>query len=52
MASFNTEIKISVSEYRIVFFPFATFVKYGEVEIFRIFGIPVYRKVGDIKKYL
>ncbi|MCV0420135.1 MAG: hypothetical protein K5804_17980 [Microbacterium sp.] len=37
------------TKYRIVFIPFATYKRVGEVSILTVLGMPVYRRVGDIR---
>lgn len=37
-------------EYRIVFFPIATWREAGGISILTVLGIPVYRRVGDLVK--
>ena len=45
------ELKIEVAKV-IFFFPVAKFVSIGDVACLRIFGIPVYQRVGYVKKIL
>ena len=37
------------TRYFFVFFPIATYTRVGDVSLLTIFGIPVYKKVGDLK---
>jgi len=53
MAKLIEEITVAIHvEYRIVFFPIATFIRLGEKERLSVFGVPVYRKVGSVKSIL
>ena len=40
------------TEYRLIFFPFATYKRVGEVALLIVFGVPVYRRVGDTRQLL
>jgi len=38
-------------EYRIVFFPFATYVRLGDLAVLKVLGIPVYERLGDLQSF-
>jgi len=46
------EIKVIAAKYMFVFFPFATFTRIGDISKLTVFGIPVYRRVNDIRNVL
>jgi len=43
----NIEVVLEV-KYKILFIPFATFTRVGEIELLTILGIHVYERVGDV----
>lgn len=44
----TVEVK-TVTRYCFIFFPIATFAKIGEVELLTVFGLPIYKKVGEVR---
>ncbi|WP_461533438.1 hypothetical protein [Sinomicrobium sp.] len=46
------EIKIKVTEYRILFLPFAKLAISGDYVVFSIVGFKVYQRAGDKKKFM
>lgn len=50
MSKMIDEITVGLHvEYRIVFFPFATFKRIGDVAILTVLGIPVYKRAGGAR---
>lgn len=50
MAKIIDEITVGLHvEYRIVFFPFATFKRVGPMALLTVLGIPVYKQTGDAR---
>lgn len=47
MASIEAMVRVVV-EYRILFIPFGTYKRIGEVAILTIWGMPVYKRVGKV----
>lgn len=52
MAKLNAEIKVTVSEYRILFLPFAKYCRAGDYSTLSIFGVPVYQRAGEKRNIL
>jgi len=50
MAKLNTEIKVTCTEYRILFLPFAKYAKTGEAAVFTILGCKLYQRYGNKRK--
>lgn len=48
MAKLNMELK--VVEYKIVFFPVATYRKIGDAEVLTVLGMKIWQKVGDARR--
>lgn len=47
MAKIEPIVKI-VEDYRIIFIPVASYRRIGEAEILKVFGIPVWKRVGVV----
>jgi len=43
----SIEVALEV-KYKIVFFPFATFTRVGEIELLTVLGVRVWQKAGDV----
>ena len=39
-------------EYRVVFFPFATYRRCGDVVLLTVLGVPLYRRVAALERIL
>ena len=50
MAKINIELKLT--KYMIVFFPIATYSKAGDMSMLTVFGIRVYERVGNLKRFM
>lgn len=50
----SAEIKVELTfkKFCIIFFPIATYTVSGDISLLTVFGLPVYRRVGDIKSIL
>ena len=46
------EFTMSVTKYRIVFFPFASLTICGDLKVLKVFGFNVYQKAGAAQKLL
>ncbi len=53
MAKIAQDITVGLHiEYRIVFFPFATYARCGDTAALTVWGIPVYRRAGTTENIL
>ena len=41
-----------VTKICLIFFPIATLTIVGNVGLLTVFGVPVYRRVGDVREFL
>lgn len=46
------DLKIKVTQVRIIFFPVATFTRTGDISRLSVFGITVYKRAGDARQVL
>lgn len=37
------------TEYRFVFIPFATYKRVDDIRLLTVFGLPIYKRVGDAR---
>jgi len=43
---------LAVTHYCILFLPFASLTMCGDIVIFKVFGMPLYRRVGSVHKFM
>lgn len=46
------DVKIEVTQVRIIFFPLATFTRAGDIVRLSVLGVTVYRRAGDARQVL
>lgn len=52
MAKATMSLDVQVTQYRLVFFPVATYRRCGDMAILTVLGIPMYKRCGDKRKIL
>ena len=52
MAKGTIQMDCRVTKICLIFFPIATLTIVGDIGLLTVFGVPVYRRVGDVREFL